>query len=83
EVAVGRSAGNNIVIADAFTSQYHARIRNEGGRLLLEDLGSTNGTYLNGKRIKTRAALKDGDKISIGGVTFQLVRCGHEMGTSN
>lgn len=83
EVTLGRSAGNTIPIADSFVSQYHARVRNDGGRFWLEDFGSTNGTLLNGERIKKPVALKEEDSISVGGVTFQLVRCGHEVGRNN
>ena len=83
EITLGRSAENDILIADSFVSQYHARIRNDSGRFWLEDLGSTNGTLLNGERVKKPADLKEHDRISVGGVTFQLVRCGHEVGGNN
>lgn len=83
-ITLGRGAQNDIRVADSFTSQFHARIRCEGNVLKLEDLSSTNGTFFNGKRLADKpAVLAEGDKIRIGGVTFQLVRWGHEVGTNN
>lgn len=80
----GRGARNDISIADSFTSQFHARIRREGNAVMLEDLGSTNGTFLNSERLENNSALlSEGDKIRIGGVTFQLARWRHEVGTNN
>jgi predicted component of type VI protein secretion system len=64
-VTIGRSPDNLIPIDNLAVSNYHARIFVEGGRLMLEDLNSLNGTFINQQRI-VRAALKDGDAITIG-----------------
>jgi len=72
-VKIGRSSDNHIVIPDPNASRRHAEIVNEGAKYLLKDLGSTNGTYVNGSKIKERE-LKDGDKIAIGATKFYFRR---------
>jgi DNA-binding response OmpR family regulator len=67
---LGRAVENEIVIVSKKASREHAVIRREGRRILLEDLNSANGTYLNGERISGAAALRDGDQITIGEITF-------------
>lgn len=83
EVVIGRSGRSNVVINDSFTSTQHARIYIKEGQYWLEDLGSTNGTFLNGVRLKQPVVLADGDGLKVGGVTFQFVRWGHEVGLYN
>lgn len=61
---VGREG--NLVIDDQFASSYHARFQVAHGRWFVEDLGSTNGTWLNGRRIQGAQWLKKGDKVRIG-----------------
>jgi pSer/pThr/pTyr-binding forkhead associated (FHA) protein len=65
EVSIGRSPDNGIVIDNPAVSHYHARVFNEEGRLMLEDFGSLNGTFVNGQRIKM-VGLKPGDSVMIG-----------------
>jgi predicted component of type VI protein secretion system len=65
EVSIGRSPDNGIVIDNPAVSHYHARVFNEEGRLMLEDFGSLNGTFVNGQRIKM-VTLKPGDSVAIG-----------------
>ncbi|MEC7724609.1 MAG: FHA domain-containing protein, partial [Planctomycetota bacterium] len=48
---IGRKAGNDLVLADEKTSGVHCELTPDAGRLVLKDLGSTNGTFLDGKRI--------------------------------
>ena len=67
---MGRAVENEIVILDKRSSREHAVIRREGRRVLLEDLGSTNGTYLNGERLQQAVQLRDGDQIKVGDVAF-------------
>ncbi len=62
----GRSDGADIHVDDPFASSSHARIFDRGGSLWLEDMGSTNGTYLNGRQVKTAEPLSVGDTIRIG-----------------
>jgi len=64
EVTVGRTPGNTIVIENPGVSRRHAVIRLEDERPVLEDLGSANGTYVNGQRVG-RHELSDGDEIAI------------------
>lgn len=65
EVSIGRAPDNGLIIDNPAVSHYHARVFNEEGRLMLEDFGSLNGTFVNGQRIKM-VTLKPGDSVSIG-----------------
>lgn len=62
----GRSDGADIRVDDPFASSAHARIFDRGGFMYLEDMGSTNGTYLNGRRVKSAQRLNMSDTIRIG-----------------
>jgi hypothetical protein len=62
----GRSNGADIRVDDPFASSAHARIFDRGGFMYVEDMGSTNGTYLNGRQLKTASRLSMGDTIRIG-----------------
>src|SRR5258707_2896725 len=64
-VTIGRSPDNDIPIDNLAVSNYHARVYVEAGSLVVEDLNSLNGTFLNDIRVE-RAMLKDGDAILIG-----------------
>jgi pSer/pThr/pTyr-binding forkhead associated (FHA) protein len=65
EVSIGRSPENGVVIDNPAVSHYHARVFHEEGRLMLEDFGSMNGTFVNGQRVKM-VTLKPGDSVAIG-----------------
>ncbi len=65
EVSIGRSPENGIVIDNPAVSHFHARVFNEEGRIMLEDFGSLNGTFVNGQRVKM-VTLKPGDSVAIG-----------------
>lgn len=73
-VVIGRSAGADIVIGDDFVSGRHARVVPEGSEAVLEDLGSTNGTLLNGERVSRPQTLRPGDVIAIGDVNLTVGR---------
>ena len=73
-LTLGRSPDNVFPLADPFCSGRHAVIRPEGGGYVIEDAGSKNGTFLNGRRIETPAALKSGDEIRVGGVRIVFDR---------
>ena len=62
----GRSDGADIHVDDPFASSAHARIFQRGGFMYLEDMGSTNGTYLNGRQVKRPERVSIGDTIRIG-----------------
>lgn len=73
-VSVGRGETNTIVLSqDRQVSRHHARFQLEGDELRLEDLGSANGTFLNGERV-TATALVEGDEVRIGGTTLRVER---------
>jgi FHA domain len=63
---MGRSDGAEIRVEDPFASSAHARIFSRGDSMYVEDMGSTNGTYLNGRQIKAAERLKMADVIRIG-----------------
>jgi pSer/pThr/pTyr-binding forkhead associated (FHA) protein len=65
EVSIGRSPENGLVIDNPAVSHYHARVFQEEGRLMLEDFGSLNGTFVNGQRVKM-VTLKPGDSVMVG-----------------
>jgi Protein of unknown function (DUF3662)/FHA domain len=73
-VTIGRSRQSDIVVDDPNVSRQHAEIRPRGGSWVLTDLGSTNGSILNGRRIDGPEVLKPGDQIEIGtsAMTFEL-----------
>jgi hypothetical protein len=73
-VVIGRSPGADIVIGDDFVSGRHARVSPSGADVVVEDLGSTNGTMLNGMRIAMPMVVKTGDVIDIGAVRLEVGR---------
>jgi hypothetical protein len=64
-IRIGRKPGNDLVLHDEKTSGVHAEVVSEGGRYVLRDLGSTNGTFLDGKRV-TEIVLSVGDVVTVG-----------------
>jgi FHA domain len=64
-LTIGREHDNNIEIKDPDVARYHARILNERGQFVVEDMASTTGTWINGERIQ-RAPLKHGDVVKVG-----------------
>ena len=69
---IGRSAQNEVVIEDPSLSRHHARLEFQNGKALIEDLGSLNGTMINGERIQGVRALKPGDQLVLGTVLLTL-----------
>jgi pSer/pThr/pTyr-binding forkhead associated (FHA) protein len=67
---LGRAVESDIVILSNRASREHAQIRREGRKIFLEDLESTNGTFLNEERVTSSISLRDGDQILVGDVTF-------------
>ena len=66
QMTIGRDSTNEIVINDAEVSRRHARLTFQGGKYVLEDLGSTNGTFVNGQRLAGPRVLKPGEVVSFG-----------------
>ena len=66
DITIGRDIANDIVINDAEVSRKHARLFVQGDQYILEDLGSTNGTFVNGARIASPHVLESGDNVQMG-----------------
>ena len=78
ETFIGREAGLDIVIDAVSVSRRHARILRQAEGLYLEDLGSSNGTFLNGERLSQPALLSPDDQIRLGlsiELTFEVASC--------
>jgi pSer/pThr/pTyr-binding forkhead associated (FHA) protein len=80
ELVVGRAvSGEGMLSDDHELSRRHARLlRDAGGQLGIEDLGSANGTFVNGERVRERRVLEPGDVVRVGSTTLQLVATGRE-----
>jgi hypothetical protein len=72
EIVVGRSSDLDMVLVEDMVSRKHARIAMQGDQIWIEDLGSTNGTFVNGEKIK-RGRLKEGDRVLIGTSILKLL----------
>ena len=73
-VVVGRSPSSDIVIDEPYVSATHARFTIPGPALVLEDLGSTNGTMVNGHVIDQPVTLRDGDEVQVGDTVMRVSR---------
>jgi pSer/pThr/pTyr-binding forkhead associated (FHA) protein len=73
-VTIGRASDCDLSLQDTYLSSRHARLANDEGDLSIEDLGSTNGTYVNQELVKGRVHLERGDVVQVGGVLFEVVR---------
>jgi pSer/pThr/pTyr-binding forkhead associated (FHA) protein len=72
ELTVGRAGGCQITLDDTYVSQLHARVFRRENQLYVEDLGSTNGTYLNRKKVTAPIAIRRGDRLQIGKTVMEL-----------
>jgi pSer/pThr/pTyr-binding forkhead associated (FHA) protein len=73
-ITLGRAATCDLVVADNYVSNVHARIYLRDGSYWLEDLGSTNGTYMNRSRVSSPIAIGPGDEVRMGKATLELRR---------
>lgn len=73
-VVVGRSPSSDIVIDEPYVSATHARFTIQGPALVLEDLGSTNGTMVNGHAIDQPVTLRDGNEVQVGDTVMRVSR---------
>ena len=69
---IGRGPDADIVIDDPYASEFHARVGIQDGKVMVHDLGSTNGTYVNGRRVTTPAAVSTGDTVQIGKTILEV-----------
>lgn len=75
---VGRDKHNDMVLPDHYASLEHAVFRQHKGNTIVEDTGSTNGTWVNGEKISSPVQLVEGDYVKIGSITFQYSRWQNE-----
>lgn len=73
-VVIGRSPSSDIVISEPYVSATHARFTLQGPALVLEDLGSMNGTLVNGHPIGQPVTLRDGDEVQVGDAIMRVTR---------
>lgn len=71
-MSIGRSSESGLVIRDDYTSSHHARLLLWGDQWMLQDLDSTNGTFLNGERVGAPVSVSIGAPIKVGATTFEL-----------
>lgn len=71
---IGRLPGSEVFVEDPRVSRRHAEIRIVDGEVTLRDLGSTNGTFVNGTRVTRPVVLADGDQITVGTTEYLLRR---------
>jgi pSer/pThr/pTyr-binding forkhead associated (FHA) protein len=73
EIVVGRSSDLDMVLVEDMVSRKHAKISTQSGQIVIMDLGSTNGTFVNGEKIK-KTRLKEGDRILIGTSILKVIQ---------
>jgi pSer/pThr/pTyr-binding forkhead associated (FHA) protein len=71
-LVLGRSAEADVLLEDPYTSDFHARLVFQAGEIRLQDLGSTNGTYVNGERMTAPMSLRRGDRIRVGETIMEV-----------
>lgn len=81
-ISIGREAINDIVLLDPEISRRHSRLVFREGRHFVEDLDSTNGTFVNGRRISTIVPLNDGDIIDLGDTVSFLFKAATDIGAT-
>lgn len=75
ELTIGRSPGCGVAMPeDIYTSTLHARLFRRNEQLWVEDLGSTNGTFVNSERISVATRLGKGDLLQVGGTVFEVTK---------
>ncbi|MGI9666846.1 MAG: FHA domain-containing protein [Acidimicrobiia bacterium] len=69
---VGRSSDADIHIDDPYASEFHTRVGVQDGKVVVHDLGSTNGTYVNGRRVTSPTTVSRGDTVQIGKTILEV-----------
>lgn len=72
DTTIGRAAGCQISLDDTYISQLHARVSPSDSGMLIEDLGSTNGTYVNRERVTAPVMAGAGDLVQLGGIVMEI-----------
>lgn len=72
ELTIGRAAGCQVSLEDTYASQLHARVFRQDSQAYVEDLGSTNGTFLNRRKVTAPTPLHNGDRVQIGRTVFEV-----------
>jgi len=78
-VTIGTGAGNDLFLDEPTASRRHAALERRAGRWYVVDLGSTNGTYVNGRRVTAPAPLVRGDELRFGNARFGLLAPGDDL----
>ncbi|MDW8245300.1 MAG: DUF4388 domain-containing protein [Sandaracinaceae bacterium] len=78
EVIIGRATDSEVPIVEQMVSRHHAKLFQRGNDLIIEDLRSTNGTFVNGERITQATVLREGDRILIGSSILEVVKANRE-----
>lgn len=73
KLTIGRKKDNLLILTDRFISSYHVKIYLKNNEYIIADLDSTNGTFINSKRIKGKKIIHVGDNIKIGTVLFKVI----------
>jgi pSer/pThr/pTyr-binding forkhead associated (FHA) protein len=71
-LTLGRSPDADVLLDDPYASEFHLRLVSEDDRLTLHDLGSTNGTYLNGRRVTNPVVLSKSDSLQVGKTVIEV-----------
>lgn len=72
-ISFGRKEDNSIVLNDEFISGYHAKLYTRNNVFFIEDVGSTNGTFVNGSKIEGRTKLNINDEIRLGNIVLKVI----------
>lgn len=72
-LSFGRKEDNSIILNDEFISGYHAKVYTRNNTFFIEDIGSTNGTFVNGKKIEGRIRLNINDEIRLGNIVLKVI----------
>lgn len=73
-ITIGRKEGNNVVLAEPYVSGNHSKISIRDNEIIIEDLNSTNGVFVNEERVRGFCKLRANDRIRIGNAVFKVIR---------
>jgi pSer/pThr/pTyr-binding forkhead associated (FHA) protein len=79
EAVIGRGEQADLLLTDVTVSRRHASVRQDGHTVVVADLGSANGTYVNGRRVLDATRLEDGDVIRLGGAQVRVRVDGRDL----